>query len=426
MTLAIYNSKGRWKNMKKSFVASKLNLNVTEKINNKLVKSEEKLADAVVSNHKVKEKRGNITKILKQNSIKIDTKELRGCLEEFEASVKLLGVEFSITRNENLTIKPSPDFMFEETYNIDLSDIDEIYPEGDIIDSDYVEIVDESSPEEDDVNNKESKVVYSFVSENIISVYGSSQTMEYIWRMFRSDKETSNVIYNILRGDVPVIPIAGRFIDIFKSSIGVMEYRLIEPFLNAIIETLSNAVYDLNILTSSDDLDLVSAAYNRYESFLTESFETLLYTMNETKHINAKELVNILLAAIISPSNCKSILSLTDEDIHTVTVEETVNILIETLCRVETRSTTTNKTKSNKKPKEESVKDSSIKQKSTTYQSTKPKTQTNSNKQNSTPKPKTLVKDKVDTVSVKEDKKPKSSGDAFLDFKARMQSAFKK
>ncbi len=55
--------------MKKSFVAAKLNLTVSNKVNERLVKAESKLLDAVVSNHKVKEKAGVINKILKENNI---------------------------------------------------------------------------------------------------------------------------------------------------------------------------------------------------------------------------------------------------------------------------------------------------------------------------------------------------------------------
>ena len=313
--------------MKKSFIVANLNLEVSEKLNNKLVKAEAKLADAVVSNHKVKEKRGTIVKILKENNVKVDTKELKGCLTEFETSVKLLGVEFSITRNENLTINPTPDLMFEERYNIDLSDIDEVCPAGEIIDADYVEIVDETSPEDDNESAEESISVYEFVYQTMGKDSNVSEMMNSIRSMFQNNKEISNVVYNIIRGDVPFAPIAGRYMDLAKENMGEMTYRLISPFLNAIIETIVSAIYDLNILSSADDKELITSSYDRYEKFLSENIDVLLYAMDDMNKINSKEFVSTILGSMLSPSYCKEFLGLEDKDIYKLTVEDAINIL---------------------------------------------------------------------------------------------------
>ena len=217
--------------------------------------------------------------------------------------------------------------MFEERYNIDLSDIDEVCPAGEIIDADYVEIVDETSPEDDNESAEESISVYEFVYQTMGKDSNVSEMMNSIRSMFQNNKEISNVVYNIIRGDVPFAPIAGRYMDLAKENMGEMTYRLISPFLNAIIETIVSAIYDLNILSSADDKELITSSYDRYEKFLSENIDVLLYAMDDMNKINSKEFVSTILGSMLSPSYCKEFLGLEDKDIYKLTVEDAINIL---------------------------------------------------------------------------------------------------
>ena len=314
--------------MKKSFVAAKLNLTVSNKVNERLAKAESKLLDAVVSNYKVKEKAGVINKILKENNIVVNAKELKACLDEFKTNAKEFATEYSISKKEHIQINLSPDELLQNGFSLDLTDALEFVPEGDVEDikeNPYVEIVEESTVDEEDENEEKIEVTSNTVINTFTDKYLKTFSDELLDN-FEIPEGWGEIIYNILQGNIVLSKVSGAAIDMFKDEVGIFTYKLLEPFICQIIETLDSAVYDLNILSSSSDMEFIQSAFDRYYDYLVDKFMTLASFFGNKDNEEIKELTILLLLGMLNENLCRNI-CFGDKPVVILSTEEVYNAI---------------------------------------------------------------------------------------------------
>lgn len=235
---------------KQSYVVEFLGLEVSEAVKGKLVNAEEKLANAVLANTKLRNHVSKIHKILKDNGVEYSADDLNKCIDSFKDAVKeTKGGEFSTTKKEVINLDINPDLFSECGLDISI-DIDDEHVDSDI--------------EEDSHDIETSEVVRTFVSENLNEM--SQNTInETITRMKSCVENIDSIIYWTLRGNVSLVNLLDSIVSILNNVKGFKDNKFIKRLIRPISETVKvvdNSILKLASMSNSTDNETLKVVFN--------------------------------------------------------------------------------------------------------------------------------------------------------------------
>lgn len=231
---------------KQSYVVETLNLEVTEAVNNKLVKAEAKLAELVLSNGKVKT--GVITKILKDNKVEFDANELTVCINEYKKLVKETGGEFVTSKKKVVPLSIDTDAFKECGLIVDIDEDDKEEEEV---------VAEETTVVEDETSIDVHEFVLSIIDDEFKTmVKDGFGSLEY-----ENVDEFKNFIYWALRGRIALCDLS-QFVFSMLEEANINELNKFKRPIESIVKILDEALVELSELSTSTDIKAVEKAYN--------------------------------------------------------------------------------------------------------------------------------------------------------------------
>lgn len=236
---------------KQSYVVEFLGLEVSEAVKGKLVNAEEKLANAVLANTKLRNHVSKIHKILKDNGVEYSTNDLNKCIDSFkEATKETKEGEFSPTKKEVISLDINPDLFSECGLDINL-DIEE--------ETDEV-VIEEETHAVIEIN----EVTRTFIKENF-DESAQSIVNDVISGMNSSVNGIDNIIYWTLKGNVSLVKLLDNIIIILTKVKGFEENKMIKRFIKPIkemVKVVDDSIIKLSSMSNVTDIEVLEASFN--------------------------------------------------------------------------------------------------------------------------------------------------------------------
>lgn len=232
---------------KQSYVVETLNLEVTESVNNKLVKAEAKLAELVLSNGKVKT--GVISKILKDNKVEFDANELTVCINEYKKLVKETGGEFVTSKKKVVPLSIDTDAFKECGLIVD-------------IDEDEEEVVEEEIVTETVVEDETSIDVHEFVLSHIDDEFKTMVKDGFGSLEYENTDDIKNFVYWALRGRIAICDLT-KFVFSMLEEFDIPGIKKFKRPIENIVKYIDEAIVELSELSTSTNIKAVEKAYNK-------------------------------------------------------------------------------------------------------------------------------------------------------------------
>lgn len=291
---------------KQSYVVETLNLEVTESVNNKLVKAEAKLAELVLSNGKVKT--GVISKILKDNKVEFDANELTVCINEYKKLVKETGGEFVTSKKKVVPLSIDTDAFKECGLIVDIDENEEEVVEGEVVTETVVE--DETSID-----------VHEFVLSHIDDEFKSMIKDSIGSLKYENVDEIKNFIYWTLRGRIAICDLT-KFVFGMLEELDIPEIKKFKRPIENIVKYIDEALVELSELSTSTNIESVEKAYND----ATDRVMLPLSFVSPFIDFDIEACIKLVLACALDSFICADICGI--EDVKDITEDDVNNFML--------------------------------------------------------------------------------------------------